>query len=113
MENFRVMRLEEWERLEASGIQTTERPHVVPVSLEAVDFMEEFATQDGKTKSLFGGFYDPISILRTEGGPIKAFRFKSMEQEQEPLAVATAETCFRAWREKKYAAHSNLPRRRS
>lgn len=113
MENFRVLRLEKWERLEENGVQAEERPHVVPVSLEAVDFMEEFAKQSSGMTPLFGGFYDPVSILRTEGGPIKAFRFKSMEQEQEPLAVATAETCFRAWREKKYAAHSNLPRRRS
>jgi hypothetical protein len=110
VENFRVLRLEKWERLEENGVQAEERPHVVPVSLEAVDFMEEFAKQSSGMTPLFGGFYDPVSILQTEGGPIKAFRFQSMEQEQEPLAIAKAETRFRIWKDQKYAAHLKLRR---
>ena len=100
--NFKVMFLPAWARMEEPDIvHDEERPHVVPVTLEAVDFVEWYSKHSKAGSIIFGGFLDPLSTLQTEGGPIKAFRFKSLELHQQAAALERAESRFRQWQRQK------------
>lgn len=92
MVNFIVAVLTNWRRVGQQTIQSQPRPHVVPITPEAIAFMEAYTNSDRKAcDTIYGGFIDAISAVEHNGKLVLAFRFVKLADEEHKLALELAE----------------------
>lgn len=110
--DFVITTRSKWIRLGDKVEQFEERPHIVPISKEAIRFMDDYSFTSNNDPPIIGGLYDPISEVENDAGDawVYAFRFLAMTDREGAAALDMIMSRFKEWVRKNQAKQRKLPR---
>lgn len=110
--DFVIATRSKWIRLGDKKEQHEVRPHIVPISKEAIQFMDDYSFTSNNDPPIVGSLYDPISKVETDAGNewVYAFRFLAMTDREGVAALEMIMSRFKAWVRKNQAKQRKLPK---